>query len=191
MSDWLRRFWSLEHLDDGDIQFGTRDWRSVGGLDSPEEKELVLVEEYRRTLARARLDLSAPFRLTDEGGHSFYLIFGTSHRLGLERMKDSMWRTDPVSGVRFRDPRDPDQGVLDFGKPRPDVSPLIRRLTNELRSSPRGTTIEELKDFALLSTAFRPPHVTTAVQQMIDRGDLTRDPLRGQLTRNVRVTLQR
>ena len=190
MSDWLRRFWSLEELDDGDVQFGSRDWRTVGSLEDPQEKELFLVEEYRKTLDRAGLGLSAPFRLADEGGHSLYLIFGTGHRRGLERMKDSMWRTDPVTGVEFRDPRDPNQGVLDFGKPKPDLSPLIRMLTNELRRSPEGRTVEELKDFALFSTAFRPPHVTMAVQQMIDRDDVVREPVEGQLTKTVRVILQ-
>lgn len=30
MSDWLRKFWSLEELDDGDVQFGSKSWRKVG-----------------------------------------------------------------------------------------------------------------------------------------------------------------
>jgi three-Cys-motif partner protein len=192
MSDWLRRFWSLEELDDGDVQFGSKAWRKVGGLQDPEEKELFLVESYRETLASAGFNLTAPFRLTDEGGHSFYLIFGTSHRRGLERMKDSMWRTDPVNGVQFRDPRDPDQGVLDFGKPEPDMSPLIRILTNRLVSgSSADQTVGELKNFALFSTGFRPPHASTAIRLMIERGDLVRDPAKGQLTEAVRVTLRR
>lgn len=190
MSDWLRRFWSLEELDDGDVQFGSKSWRRVGELDDPVEKELFLVEEYRTTLARAGFSLTIPFKLTDEGGRSFYLIFGTSHRRGLERMKDSMWRTDPVKGVQFRDPRDPNQGVLDFGKPEPDISPLIRMLTNELANNPTGgKTVGELKDFVLFSTGFRPPHATTAIRRMIERGDLVRDPAKGQLTKAVRVTL--
>jgi len=192
MSDWLRRFWSLEELDDGDVQFGSNAWRTVGSLEDPQEKELFLVEEYRTTLQRAGLGLNAPFRLTDEGGHSFYLIFGTSHRRGLERMKDSMWRTDPVTGVRFRDPRDPDQGVLDFGRPEPDVSPLIRMLTNELANDPSASqTVGELKNFALFSTGFRPPHASTAIRRMIEREELVRDPAKGQLTKDVRVTLRR
>ncbi len=190
MSDWLRRFWSLEELDDGDVQFGSRAWRTVCSLGSPQEKELFLVEEYQTTLDRAELGLTAPFRLSDEGGHSFYLIFGTSHRRGLERMKYSMWRTDPVTGIQFRDPRDPNQGVLDFGRPEPDVSPLIRMLTNELRQRSGGLTVEELKDFALFNTGFRPPHVTTAVQHMLDRDGLVREPLKGRLTKTVRVSLQ-
>jgi hypothetical protein len=191
MSDWLRRFWSLEHLDDGDIQFGSGEWRQVGALSSPEEKELFLVEEYRRTLDRAGLPLSAPFRLSDEGGRSFYLIFGSRSRRGLEKMKESMWRTDPVTGVQFRDPRDPNQGVLDFGKPEPDLTPLMRMLTQELRHTPSGQTIDELRDFALFNTGFRPPHATKAARLMIDQGDLTRDPSRGRLTGTVLVSLQR
>lgn len=101
MSDWFRRFARLEELDAGDVQFGSRAWRGVGDLNDPVEKELFLVEEYRHTLTRAGFDLTTPFRLTDEGGHSFYLVFGTSHRRGLERMKDSMWKTDPVGAFSF------------------------------------------------------------------------------------------
>ena len=192
MSDWFRRFASLGELDDGDVQFGSKAWRNVGDLDDPVEKELFLVEEYRETLARAGFNLTAPFRLTDEGGHSFYLIFGTSHRRGLEVMKDSMWKTDPVRGVQFRDPRDPNQGVLDFGSPDPDISPLIRMLTDELASGPSvGQTVGELKDFTLFNTGFRPPHTSTAVRRMIERGNLVRDPVKGRLTKAVQVTLWR
>jgi three-Cys-motif partner protein len=40
MSDWLRRFSSLGDIDAGDMQFGSTAWRKVGGLATPEEKEL-------------------------------------------------------------------------------------------------------------------------------------------------------
>ncbi|MBA3362457.1 MAG: three-Cys-motif partner protein TcmP [Acidimicrobiia bacterium] len=191
MSDWLRRFATLTDIDAGDVQFGTTDWRKVAELGDPEEKELFLVEEYRRTLSRAGFMLTSPFKLTDEGGHAFYLIFGTGHRRGLERMKDSMWRTDPVQGLSFRDPRDPNQGILDFGNPEPDLSPLVAILSTRLESAGvGGLTIGELKDFAVLSTGFRAPHVTRAVQVILGRGTATRDPIRGQLTKQVRIRLR-
>jgi three-Cys-motif partner protein len=188
-SDWLRRFWSLEEIGDGDMQFGSKAWRKVGELDDPEKKELFLVETYRETLGRAGFNLTAPFKLSDEGGHSFYLICGTSHRRGLERMKEAMWKIDPVGGVQFRDPRDPNQGVLDLGIPDPDISPLVRIFNAKLASNLNAShTVEELKDFALFNTGFRPPHATKAIQQMIERGDAMRSPAKGQLTKKVRIT---
>jgi three-Cys-motif partner protein len=189
-SDWLRRFASLEDVDDGDRQFGSREWRKVTALDSAAEKELFLLSAYRETLKRAGFGLSAPFKLSDEGGRSFFLIFGTGHRRGLEVMKEAMWRTDPVGGIRFRDPSDPDQGILDFGVPEPDLTPLVHRLRALLTAqAPQELTVEELRDFALFKTAFRAPHATTAVRRMLHAGELRRSPEHGQLSRKVRVRL--
>jgi hypothetical protein len=71
-------------------------------------------------------------------------------------MKDSMWKIDPVRGIQFRDPRDPNQGVLDFGNLEPDMSPLIKMLTTELARDPGvSRSVEELKDFALFQTGGR------------------------------------
>lgn len=190
MSNWLRRFWSLEDIDGGDVQFGSPAWRRVGELNTPAEKEAFLVGKYRSTLRNVGLDLSTAFRMSDEGGRSFYLIFGTSHRRGLEKMKESMWKTDAVTGIQFRDPRDPKQGVLDFGEAEPDISPLIRMIELELQQHPNGQTVEELKDFALFETAFRPPHVTGALNKMLEEGAIARMPAKGQLTKAVRVTLR-
>lgn len=191
MSDWLRRFATLEDVDGGDRQFGSKRWRKVADLDDPEQKELFLVNEYRETLVAAGLNLNARFRLSDEGGRSFYLIYGTGHRTGLERMKAAMWKVDPVTGTRFRDPKDPAQGVLDFGVPEPDLAPLVRQIQQKLQAGPTGSaTLGELRDFALLETAFRPPHATKAVGQMIESGYLRRDPERGRLSMAVHLHLR-
>ncbi len=190
MSDWLRRFATLEEVGDGDTQFGSTAWRRVADLASPEEKEIFLVTEYRSTLVRAGLRLTAPFRLSDEGGRSFYLIYGTSHERGLERMKQSMWKVDPVSGIRFRDPTDPHQGVLDLGKPDPGLTSLTQRLRTRLEgTASRELTVGELRNFALFETAFRPVHATAAVRRMLEAGELRRDPEKGQLSGTVRVRL--
>jgi three-Cys-motif partner protein len=192
MSDWLRRFAALEDIDDGDRQFGSTRWRDVGNLSSPEEKELFLVRIYRETLDRAGLSLTAPFKLSDEGGHAFYLIYGTGHPLGLDRMKAAMWKIDPVTGIQFRDPRDPNQGVLDFGQSEPDLSSLARRLEERVSSvAPNGLTLDELRDFALFETAFRKPHATTAVRKLLAEQRLRRNPEAGQLSGRIRLSLPR
>lgn len=190
MSDYLRRFASVEALDDGDRQFGGRNWRKVVELADPQQKELFLVAEYQETLVRAGFKLSAPFRLSDEGGHSFYVIFATGHRRGLERMKDSMWKIDPARGIQFRDTTDANQGVLDFGKLDPDLSALERRLKGRLSEvAPKALTADELRDFALLETGFRSPHATRAIRTMLDAGELSRNPKKGQLSGKISISL--
>jgi hypothetical protein len=52
--------------------------------------------------------------MIDDTGSDLYLIDGTRNRRGLEKMKEAMWKVDPVQGVHYRDPRNPNQGTLDF-----------------------------------------------------------------------------
>jgi hypothetical protein len=68
-----------------------------------------------------------------------------------------MWRIDAVYGVRYRDPRDPDQLVIEFDE-NADLGPLRRALTAELQNGAR--TLEQLRRHALLETVYRPPHAT-------------------------------
>jgi three-Cys-motif partner protein len=188
MSDWLRRFCALEDLEDGDLLFGSPGWRSVGSLSSPGDKELFLVSLYKTTLADAGLGLATEFKLSDEGGRTFYLIYGTGHRKGLQVMKDSMWKIDPVSGIQFRDPKDTEQGVLDLGQNEPDVAPLRRQLVTRL-SEVGSMTLEDLREHTFFQTAFRSPHCTTAVKQLLAAETATRDPVGGQLSGKVRIAL--
>jgi len=174
MQQFLARFAKVESLTDGDVQFGNTDWRRVRDI-ATGGKEGFLVEEYRGTLARAGLPLTSAFQLVDEGGHSFWLIHGTSHELGLTRMKEAMWKVDEVSGYRFRDPRDPGQGLLDFGDPEPDLAPLRRQMLRLLEDG-KSRSKKELRHFALHETIYRPPHATAALAELIERGDIIEVP---------------
>ncbi|WP_260326384.1 hypothetical protein [Streptomyces sp. TLI_185] len=70
--------------------------------------------------------------MNDEGNRKLYLIFGTQHELGLEKMKDAMWKVDPSYGVRYRDPRD-EKGRLTRADAR--QAPLPTRLRVRFDSS--------------------------------------------------------
>lgn len=98
-----------------------------------------------------------------------------------------MWKVDPVNGVHFRDPRDPNQLTLDF-TPQPLLQPLRRALLAELATGDR--TVRQLKEHALLETVYRPPHVRHALPDLVGRQLVTRDPERGQLTdaTTIRIT---
>ncbi|MFF5570745.1 hypothetical protein [Streptomyces luteogriseus] len=86
--------------------------------------------------------------MVDEGNRKLYLIFGTQHELGLEKVKDAMWKVDPSHGVRYRDPRDTQQQMLDLVF-EPDTAPLRRILHDCISEASDGRTIPELKRYAL------------------------------------------
>jgi three-Cys-motif partner protein len=173
------RFCEVEgHQAEGDQVFGGRQWRQVARL-APREKKPFLVATYRQSLQQAGYTYVVSFEMLDEQGHDLHLVFGTTHRAGLEKMKNAMWTVDPVGGVRFRDPRDPDQGVFDFTAD-PDLGPLSRSLLAELDHRPM--TLAELKDHALVETVYRAPHARTVVQRLLKQGAVQRDPVRGPLS---------
>ncbi len=66
------------------------------------------------------------------GSNLLYLVYGTNSELGVEKMKDAIWRVDPFEGVGYRDPRDPDQETLAI-EPTPRLGPLRRRLYDHVR----------------------------------------------------------
>jgi len=93
------------------------------------------------------------FEIVAKKATSYHLFFGTNHPLGLERMKEAMWKIDPATGSRFRDSTVEGQEVL-FA-PRPDFSKLCHALRERF---PPGTTfsIEEAEEFTLFETPFAP-----------------------------------
>ncbi|MFC9293052.1 hypothetical protein ACFTWH_01040 [Streptomyces sp. NPDC057011] len=121
--------------------------------------------------------------MVDEGGRLLYLIFGTKNDKGLEKMKDAMWGVDPNHGVRYRDPKDPDQQQLELEWD-PDTAALRRILREHVAAAPEGLTITELQRFTLLETVYRPAQVISSVRQLRDSKAVATDT-----TRVTRTTL--
>jgi three-Cys-motif partner protein len=178
MSHRLIRFASVEGLTQGDQMFGGTAWRSVQGLPTG-DKERYLVEAYRTTLAAAGLDKIAGFQLLDERGLGFWLLHGTSHKRGVQKMKDAMWTVDPINGYKFRDPRPTLQQSLDFSDSwRPDLRPLRQAVANFLEREGR-VPIERVRDFALLETAYKEAHASEMLGELVRDGAVGRHPVRG------------
>jgi hypothetical protein len=178
-TNFFVRFCEVEgHRESGDRVFGGQQWRQVAGL-APREKKPFLVATYRQSLRQAGFRFVVSFEMLDEQGHDLHLVFGTAHRAGVEKMKNAMWAVDPVGGVRFRDPSDPEQGLLDFALAA-DLGPLTRSLLAVLGRGPR--TLAELKDHAVVETVYRPPHARKVAQKLLRQGAVERGPVRGQLT---------
>jgi three-Cys-motif partner protein len=162
------------HRQLGDTAFGNQEWQAVFQQPSS-HKFTFLREQYRATLRQAGFTHTLYFEMVDEGNRKLYLIFGTQHALGLEKMKDAMWQVDPSYGVRYRDPRDTQQQMLDLVF-EPDTAPLRRILHDFISETPDGRTIPELKRYALLETVYRPAQVIDAVRQLREAGSVATEP---------------
>jgi three-Cys-motif partner protein len=160
-----------EHQADGDRAFGGTHWRSVHDQ-PPQRKAGHLLDAYRRvTLRKAGFEFTLAFEMLDERNNKLYLIFGTRHRRGVEKMKEAMWNVDPHHGVRYRDPADPDQLALDI-QPEPNTEPLRRAILHYIDSVDKGASVSELQDHILRETVFKPTQVLGVARRLIDAQEL-------------------
>jgi hypothetical protein len=143
------------------------------------------VEAYRETFRLAGFDHNLGFVMLDELGHEMWLLFATSNVRGVEKMKDAMWAVDPMYGVRYRDPRDPDQMLLDI-ETVPDDAPLARMVSERLAAGPQ--TLDELRDWANLGTVYKQSQVLGAVRSLLKMGGVIRSST-GRLEGGTTLTL--
>lgn len=152
-----------------DVFGGDPHWRTVTNL-APEAKSRHILTCYRQALHAAGFLYLLDFELIPRHGKPLYLIFGTRHPRGVEKMKASLWEVDRTQGVGFRDPRDEQAETL-FVMDQPMLGPLSRLLEHKLRDS-GPTSVKDLRDFALFETVYRPEHVITALKPLLDQGTL-------------------
>lgn len=163
-----------------DTVFGDPDWRAVADQ-APETKSKWLVAKYRQVLLEVGFPYVLTFELVNTHGHSLFLIFGTTHVRGLQKMKEAMWEVDPIWGVQYRDPADPNQQLLDI-EPEPATEPLRRELAHYLGDRPEQiATVSELRRFALFETVYKESQVRPALERMVDKGLVVGDGPEGHI----------
>ena len=107
---------------------------------------------FRDQLLASGVRYVRSFEVRTSSGHGYHLFFGTNSELGLEKMKDAMWKADAVTGTRFRDSTSEDQLVL--FEPEVDTAPLLRSLRTKFAE--KTFTIEAATRATLLETPFLP-----------------------------------
>lgn len=174
----------------GDAVFGDPEWQRVAELPSPNKAEWV-VSKYRRVLHDVGFPFVLTFELVGRNGHSLFLVFGTTHVRGLQKMKEAMWEVDPIQGVQYRDPADPDQQLLAV-ELEPHTEPLRRELVQYLRDSPENSaSVGDLRRFALYRTVYKESQVKPVLDKLADMGLVVGDAAKGRvrLGGNVRLTM--
>lgn len=170
---YFSRFADVENITHGDGVFGDTEWREVAKQPAA-GKQVWLMRQYRETIRKAGFTHVLDFELVDDRGQSLYLVFGTTHDRGLQKMKEAMWEVDPVAGMGYRDPRDPDQQMLDI-EVEPQTAALERLIIDRLYAQPgRRLPIYELRRFALYRTVYKESQAMTAVRSLVNSGRLIR-----------------
>lgn len=135
--------------------FGSEDWKQARELETVPERLALLVGLFRKQLKQSCQWVRA-FEIVPAGGaNTHFLFFGTNSKKGLERMKEAMWKLDPVAGQTFRDSTLADHPVL--FSPEVDTGPLLAALKEQFGT--KTFSIEEALDFALCETPYLPSHV--------------------------------
>lgn len=133
-------------------------------------------KEYLRDLYKRQLEQVADFQyvrhfeMVNASGHTGnYMFFCTRSKVGLQKMKEVMWRVDPVSGNRFTDVN---AGQTPLFNHEVDTDPLKKALQEKFAG--RTVSIEDIIDFTVIETAFAASHVKKrTLKPMQEAGAIT------------------
>jgi three-Cys-motif partner protein len=136
-----------------DNLFGDSSWKAARthrGRDAVRVLHDVFLRRVERAAGHAiAFEIDAA---VGKGWAGYTLYFGTSSILGLERMKEAMWRIDPVGGSRFAYSVNPDQMTIFDAAP--DLASLEAALRGEFGTMP--FSIGAASGFTTLRTPYAP-----------------------------------
>jgi three-Cys-motif partner protein len=136
-----------------DQLFGGESWRPLLQLPTGPTRRNALVELYRSRLTSvAGAEYVRTFEMIDGGNRTEYFLYFATHSLkGLSKMKEAMWRADPVGGQAFSDFTVSNQMVL--LQPQADLD-LLRQMLVDRFSEQGLVDIEDVARFVLVDTPF-------------------------------------
>jgi three-Cys-motif partner protein len=97
----------------------------------------------------------------ERGRTAYYLMYGTRHPKGLEKMKEAMWSLDPVAGQRFSGTTG-GQPVLFQAEP--DFGPLRKAIVE--RFAGRAVAVDEVERFVIEETDYKRTHYKRVLTQL-------------------------
>ena len=131
--------------------FGDEDWKAAR-TEKGKSAERILHDTFL-TKVKGAAGFALPFEIdasTGRGWAGYTLYFATRSVLGLEKMKQAMWKVDPVSGSGFAYAGNPDQLVMFTATP--DFPALEAALRERFGTS--SFTIDQAERFTTVSTIF-------------------------------------
>lgn len=102
--------------------------------------------------------------LNKSNSTDYFLFFGSNNILGLEKMKEAMWKADPQGEFTFSDYTDASGLMNLFDKP--DYDLLRAQIKNKFDGL--ETTVEAVHEFLVAETAFLSSHFKTNVLKPVE-----------------------
>ncbi len=169
--------------------FGSERWREAADLSGRERREFLLTLFKDQLRSAGAVEHVQSFQLRTKDGNDYRLVFATSHRRGLELMKDAMWSVDPLEGTRYVARTDDGQEVLFSPDPDAvDTRPLLEQLSEKFGTE--WFTIDQAEETTLFETPFRKAHLrrkTLAPAEKARRIEVDRTGGQRQFARGVRI----
>ncbi|WP_344238034.1 three-Cys-motif partner protein TcmP [Kribbella hippodromi] len=148
--------------------FGTEDYKGAAGLNGSKRSQFIhdLYKHQLHTVCDFPYIQS--FAMYDDRGKRLYdLYYCTRASIGLDRMKQAMWKIAPSGDFSFRD-RFAGMDVI-FGA-EVDTTPLRKHLLEHFNG--KAETIEEIIEHVIVATPFASNHVKRATLQVMQREGL-------------------
>jgi three-Cys-motif partner protein len=162
MYEEINRF--LGHPDHGDtydLLLGTTAWRAVLEVTDPDRRRRMIHDIYRDQLLGAGVEYVRSFEMLNQGNRTdYFLFFGTHNLLGLEKMKEAMWKVDPLGAFQFSDFTNANRTSKLFPDC-PDFEGLTRMIVGRFKGG--EVSIEDLTNFVLADTPFLRTHFKTQI----------------------------
>jgi three-Cys-motif partner protein len=169
MYEEINRFLGhADHMDTYDLLFGTDRWREVLTVIDPDRRRRMIHDIYRDQLRGAGVEYVRSFEMLNQGNRTdYFLFFGTHNLLGLEKMKEAMWKVDPLGTFQFSDFTDANRTMKLFHD-EPDFEGLKKMIQG--RFSGTDLSIEDLTNFVLSDTPFLRTHFKTQILKPMELG---------------------
>lgn len=147
-----------------DIFFGTKEWRGIKEILSPQDRSRFLHGLYRRQLLnQAKVKFVRSFQMRNRNNSvDYYLFYATNSLMGLKKMKEAMWKVDETGEFFFSDATDENQMILFSKEPQLDQ---LKEMTVSIFSG-KEATCGDVERFVLTETAFRETHYKKILKDM-------------------------
>lgn len=147
--------------------FGTDE--SIRIADGTGDRVTELKNLYHRQLNKAARFVRY-FEMRDHDGRLvYYLFFASNNPLGHLKMKEAMWKVDPLGEFSFSDSTDPNQTLL-FAL-EPSMEPLAAAMATKFRLSGQ-VPVKRVETYVQDETAYLRKHMGEALLQLESAGKL-------------------
>ncbi len=146
--------------------FGTEE--AIQIAEGTGDRATALKNLYHRQLNKAAKFVRY-FEMRDRDGRLvYYLFFASNNSLGHLKMKEAMWKVDPIGDFSFSDSTNPNQALL-FNDP--SIAPLAADLAAKF--GPAGQIpVQRLESYVQDQTAYLRKHMGEALLQLETDGKL-------------------